>query len=381
MDTLSDTSRVLLSRLPEIHDLHKLIDLTCTLLRASLYLVDGHGLILEHSDPGQVSCQAWLGAVENGRLSEAHRRAVLAPGVSCNVIRDADCVGDACARLSVPVTFEQDSLPGAVVFFFWDGDAGYDRQCLAMILAGAMANLLGKDPTRRDAISLLRELLHYKPGLRLYFQSALKNSDFASIPGDYRLCVVIPHGACTWEGWNLSGLWTFEYQGNLLILFRETPDQLYARIAPMLEAGDMQACCSAVFDDLLKLRYLYEDTLSAVVFALRDEPEQRFHRCERWMSLVLLRQCRKSLPVEEYYPDFFRRLVEYDEKNRKDYIGTLSAWLDNGRNTNAAAKEIYMHRNTMIQQLEKIQQILNVDLNDHETGFFLQLCIRLYNLR
>lgn len=28
MDTLSDTSRVLLSRLPEIHDLHELIDLS-----------------------------------------------------------------------------------------------------------------------------------------------------------------------------------------------------------------------------------------------------------------------------------------------------------------------------------------------------------------
>ena len=87
------------------------------------------------------------------------------------------------------------------------------------------------------------------------------------------------------------------------------------------------------------------------------------------------------MPAEEYYPDFFRRLIEHDKKTGKTYLETLSAYLDSGRNTNAAAKKIYMHRNTMVQQLERIEQILGISLEDSETVFFLQLCIRLYKLQ
>ena len=44
------------------------------------------------------------------------------------------------------------------------------------------------------------------------------------------------------------------------------------------------------------------------------------------------------------------------------------------------AKQLYMHRNSMVQQLDRIEQILGISVDDSETGFLLQMCIRLYEL-
>ena len=145
MENLSEMSSMLLGRLPQITSLRELIELSCSVLQASLYIVDGQGRILKHSAEEKVLCESWLNAVREGQLNEDHRRTVLTPEENCNVVRDKQCRGIPCARLSVPVQLGENMLAGAVVFFLWNNDPSYEKQCLAMILAGALSNLLQKE--------------------------------------------------------------------------------------------------------------------------------------------------------------------------------------------------------------------------------------------
>ena len=386
---------MLLGRLPQITSLREMIELSCSVLQASLYVVDGQGRILEHSAEDGVFCESWRNAVREGRLNEEHRRTVLTPEVNCNVVRDKECRGTPCARLSVPIQWGENMLAGAVVFFLWNNDPSYEQQCLAMILAGAISNLLQKEReatgTHRDAVRLLKELLDYKPGLKLYFLNALKSSEFVGMEGCFHLCVLLPQGSGVQDteeqaerAATLSErIWAFAHHGKILALFNTkdySPEAFRTLIAPLVETEQMQAGCSVSFDELLKLRYVYEDTRSALELACAEERDSRFHKSERYLARVFLQRCRKLLPAEEYYPDFFHRLIEHDERTGKTYVRTLAAYLDNGRNTNAAAKQLYMHRNSMVQQLDRIEQILGIPLDDSETSFFLQLCIRLHEL-
>ena len=358
-------------------------------------IVDGQGRILEHSAEEAVFCESWLNAVREGRLNEDHRRTVLTPEVNCNVVRDKECRKNPCARLSVPIQLGEDMLAGAVVFFLWNNDPSYEKQCLAMILAGGLSNLLQKEREttglHRDAVRLLKELLNYKPGLKLYFENALKSSEFAGIRGRFHLCVLLPQGSgiqnTEEQAERVAALseciWAFAHHGRIIVLFSTadyTPETFRTLIAPLVEAEQMQAGCSVSFDELLKLRYVYEDTRAALELACAEESDTSYHKSERYLGRVFLQRCRKLLPAEEYYPDFFRRLIEHDERTGKTYVRTLAAYLDNGRNTNAAAKQLFMHRNSMVQQLERIEQILGIPLDDSETCFFLQLCIRLHEL-
>ena len=231
MENPSEMSSMLLGRLPQITSLRELIELSCSLLQASLYVVDGQGRILEHSAEEGVTCASWLNAVREGQLNEEHRRTVLTPEVNCNVVRDKQCRGTPCARLSVPIQLGDDMLAGAVVFFLWNNDPSYEKQCLAMILAGALSNLIQKEReasgTHRDAVRLLKELLNYKPGLKLYFENALKSSEFAGMTGHFHLCVLLPPdgGAQNTEeqAGRVSALservWAFDHHGKIIVLF------------------------------------------------------------------------------------------------------------------------------------------------------------------
>ena len=396
MVTLSEKSSILLRQLPQITRLKDLIDLSCSLLKASLYIIDGNGHILEHSDKEPVTCQSWLNSVERGYLDDNHKKAVLTPEVNCNVIRDRNCMDTPCARLSIPFQPEESVLPGAIVFFLWDNDPTIEKQCIALILAGALSNLLQKERREKenehnDSVKVLKDLLNYKPGLKLYFYNALGNSEFAEKTGPYKLCILVPEDPHSFSPDPVSGklselsdrYWFFEHLGHILIVYGAedyAQDDFRSLVEPLLEENRLQACCSVGFDDLLKLRYIYKDTLSALKFASQKEKDTRFHTSDRYLSLVFLDHCRQLLPSEEYYPDFFHRLTEHDKKTGKTYLQTLSAYLDNGRNANAAAKQLFMHRNTMAQQLDRIEQILGVSLNNSETAFFLQLCIRMHEL-
>ena len=209
--------------------------------------------------------------------------------------------------------------------------------------------------------------------------------------GHFHLCVLLPQDSAAQnterQAESVSALsefiWAFDHHGTIIVLFNTgnyTPESFHTLIAPLADAEQMQAGCSISFDELLKLRYVYEDTRSALELVCAEERDTRYHKSERYLARVFLQRCRKLLPAEEYYPDFFRRLIEHDERTGKSYVRTLAAYLDNGRNTNAAAKQLYMHRNSMVQQLDRIEQILGMPLDDSETSFFLQLCIRLHEL-
>ena len=104
------------------------------------------------------------------------------------------------------------------------------------------------------------------------------------------------------------------------------------------------------------------------------------HRAERYIDLAFLSKCREYFPLEQYYLEGFSRLHDFDEENEKGYLNTLTAYLNNNMSVSAAAKEIFMHRNTMTQQLDKIEEILGVPLKDKEMCWYLQLCLRIHEL-
>ncbi|MEG2623945.1 MAG: helix-turn-helix domain-containing protein, partial [Clostridia bacterium] len=57
-----------------------------------------------------------------------------------------------------------------------------------------------------------------------------------------------------------------------------------------------------------------------------------------------------------------------------------SAYLDNNRNASAAAKQLFVHRNTLIERLRHIEAMLDVSLDDAEVCLYLQISLRIRTL-
>lgn len=63
-----------------------------------------------------------------------------------------------------------------------------------------------------------------------------------------------------------------------------------------------------------------------------------------------------------------------------DLLKTLQVYLSHNGNMTETAKELYIHRSTLQYRLEKIEDLLQVDLDNAEHRFNLNMAIKLYDL-
>lgn len=395
---LLERAQAFQERLMDVVSLDELVSLACSVLDASLYICDHSGFILASSPCDERTCPSFRSSVQSRSVGKEHIKSMLSPKPLCNVIRDAECAGEPCTRLSFPLQIGQETLPGVLTFFFWSRALGQEDQALASMVAGAFSVWMRRRyndtaSAQMRKISLLRALLDYKPGLRSYYLSNLTLENMHDGDTLYRLICCLPDkhsepqvldSLCARVQRLLPDAWTFSHKDCVLTLLMDDgrpPREQAAPLCELLREAGLTACVSTELRELLDLRYACEATLTACRIAMRKTPGERLYLARDYLSLTFLHRCQQYFPIQDYYLDGFRRLAEYDRANNRTYLTTLSAYLDNGLNINAAARQIFMHRNTMTQQIERIEQILGFSLQDHELCWYLQLCLRIHELQ
>ena len=59
-------------------------------------------------------------------------------------------------------------------------------------------------------------------------------------------------------------------------------------------------------------------------------------------------------------------LMKYDEENRTELSKTLYQYLLCGENVVRTAKELFIHRNSLMYRLDKIHQLTGADISDSQ---------------
>ncbi|WP_414838791.1 PucR family transcriptional regulator [Carnobacterium sp. TMP28] len=73
-------------------------------------------------------------------------------------------------------------------------------------------------------------------------------------------------------------------------------------------------------------------------------------------------------------------LYEHDQKFQSDLIETLECWIFNQLNIAETARQLYIHRNSLLYRIEKIQRILLLDLKDSDELLKIQLALKIYHM-
>lgn len=77
--------------------------------------------------------------------------------------------------------------------------------------------------------------------------------------------------------------------------------------------------------------------------------------------------------LEEYYEKTVQPLIEYDQKNNSDLSNVLWTYLKHDGSVKAAADELFVHRNTINYKLNRVAEILNLNLSNLDTRLQLTL--------
>jgi PucR C-terminal helix-turn-helix domain/GGDEF-like domain/GAF domain len=90
----------------------------------------------------------------------------------------------------------------------------------------------------------------------------------------------------------------------------------------------------------------------------------------------------EDLESYRFIPTFIKGgltdVLEYQMMSRlpDDLLKTLEVYLDSGGNATRAARQLFLHRNTLRQRLDRIAALLNVDLTTSERWLPLQLAVK-----
>jgi sugar diacid utilization regulator len=85
--------------------------------------------------------------------------------------------------------------------------------------------------------------------------------------------------------------------------------------------------------------------------------------------------------LRDMYQDQVGRIASYDSRKGTDLLDTLETYLECAGNLTRTSNRLYVHRNTLIQRLERLQSLCEVDLQERSNWLTLQVAIKVYKLR
>jgi purine catabolism regulator len=84
--------------------------------------------------------------------------------------------------------------------------------------------------------------------------------------------------------------------------------------------------------------------------------------------------------VKHFLNKFLWPLLEYDLKHETNLVETLKMFFSSNRNMKQTAERLYTHYNTVIYRLERVKDIMAMDLDHPEIQLQLQLALKLHQM-
>ncbi|NDJ86052.1 MAG: hypothetical protein GYB66_09215 [Chloroflexi bacterium] len=129
------------------------------------------------------------------------------------------------------------------------------------------------------------------------------------------------------------------------------------------------------------------------------ELRRSFHEAERAMNLStqlwqephtvffgdlslteLLMNIQDHEQLKQFCQEWLYHILDYDQQNNSDLLLTMSVYFANNGNMAATAKQLNVHRNTLVYRLNRIAEITQLDMDDADVQLNLHLAIKAYRL-
>lgn len=142
-----------------------------------------------------------------------------------------------------------------------------------------------------------------------------------------------------------------------------------------IENNHLKAGISRPFSKLTDIRNYYLESVEALTLGNLIHSEDHFYKYEDFVIYDLISYCGEK--SKRLVHSSLQRLIDYDNINGTDYVRSLYTYLRNFKNVKESALSLNIHRNTMFHRIEKIENILNVDLNNGDILFHLYLSYKI----
>jgi len=142
----------------------------------------------------------------------------------------------------------------------------------------------------------------------------------------------------------------------------------------ILSKSDMICGMSIEFNDYMNIKYAFIQAKAAIKEKYILSDQSIYYFTARYVEHVMSALSESTSAKSLCHPQIIKMFMSEGEHG-KDFVYSLYWYLINGRNITAAAKQLHIHRNTLIYRIDRISQLLDIDINtvDDNTLFMLLL--------
>ncbi len=126
---------------------------------------------------------------------------------------------------------------------------------------------------------------------------------------------------------------------------------------------------------------MYEQALQAMQLGERLKLTNQFVEFSSLGIYRLLYDLEELPEVRQFTTEVIGPLIEYDSQNRGSLVKTVEAYFDHHGNISQTAESLFVHRNTLLYRMERIEELTNMNLDQSNMRLALHLSLKLWQLR
>lgn len=134
------------------------------------------------------------------------------------------------------------------------------------------------------------------------------------------------------------------------------------------ERGD-KAAVSRFFQNISYIHEHYTAVSMALKLGPVIDPGKHLFYYNQYSLPVMLKLCSREIDLRVFCMQEAITLHDYDETNNSEFFRSLYVYLKNNKSLVTAAKELKIHRNTLLYRLGRVKDIIAIDPSD-DTIFF-----------
>lgn len=210
----------------------------------------------------------------------------------------------------------------------------------------------------------------------------------------YCLVIEVARSSCTLSVSHICHLFFFEFpnsvplihNGQIIVLLRIPKERVLSnrefdaaqRIC--LENG-LFAGLSNRFSKVLHIQEYWRQALRAIELGIETTTEPALFRYQDYYLHHMANLFLQKESANVYCHPALKLLITYDHEHHTEHAEALYEWLKCERNTSMAADRLKIHRNTMINRMRQITDLLQVDFDDYHERQYLMLSYEILRIQ
>ena len=179
-----------------------------------------------------------------------------------------------------------------------------------------------------------------------------------------------------------NGSCAFQYKNNIAIFVNLTlletgTEEVLEKMVNFLKDTFLKAGISNEFTGFHEIDAYYRQAVAALDVGCRRKPYRWIYRFDEVALDDVLERSSAELPVRLVCSDKILKLQAYDEEHHTDYYHTLKTYVESQLNAVQTAKKLFIHRSTFLYRMEKIEELVKLDLNDYDTLLYVMMTFRI----